>query len=604
MGVTVLVEKGEPGTDLSKNDRHLAKTPNTGGDEMKKVFVLVSVALLFILAGCIRLNPSIKVSLESANGEIPYFSICKYEISFLTKGISSLSFESDGELSTYSHVLGDKDFSLSIYADSEAKKLVVIGRDSKGRELARKQLELTGGGRDIEESAVETDGIYTSEIPLGFYSLPFIRGKSFQQRLLILLELEGKGGYLILAGYGWRWLEYLQWLTSGVPGPVKAEELDLPTTIAENRETGELFDVITGELVGENEPPVAEKVSGPEGEINQGSSTFTWTGDDPDGEIEKYEYRKDGGAWTSNGLNTNYTWNDYTEGAHTFEVRAQDNEGAYSNIIIWNFYYLVFIGETVKVEGGTFIMGSDAEEGLYEWCKPVHQVTITYTFEIGLYEVSFDEYDAFCEATGRGKPSDQGWGRGQRPVINVSWWDAIAYCNWVSEREGLPVAYRLLGETDEGQMLDANGNVTTDITQVVGCRLPTEAEWEYAARGGKHHSPYKYSGSDNVDEVAWYSGNSGNKTHEVGLKLPNALGIYDMSGNVEEWCSDSYYEYTDSPKTNPYTPYDSSSTYHLEICRGGCYEANAESQFIWGRGWHVDYHEERFLGFRVCRKLP
>jgi len=599
MGVTVLVEKGEPGTDLSKNDRHLAKTPNTGGDEMKKVFVLVSVALLFILAGCIRLNPSIKVSLESANGEIPYFSICKYEISFLTKGISSLSFESDGELSTYSHVLGDKDFSLSIYADSEAKKLVVIGRDSKGRELARKQLELTGGGRDIEESAVETDGIYTSEIPLGFYSLPFIRGKSFQQRLLILLELEGKGGYLILAGYGWRWLEYLQWLTSGVPGPVKAEELDLPTTIAENRETGELFDVITGELVGENEPPVAEKVSGPEGEINQGSSTFTWTGDDPDGEIEKYEYRKDGGAWTSNGLNTNYTWNDYTEGAHTFEVRAQDNEGAYSNIIIWNFYCLVFIGETVKVEAGSFTMGDEFGD-LWHVCRPVHQVMLTYDFYMGKYEVSFDEYDAFCEATGRSKPDDKGWGRGQRPVINVSWWDAIAYCNWVSEREGLPVAYRLLGETDEGQMLDANGNVTTDITQVVGCRLPTEAEWEYAARGGKHHSPYQYSGSDNVDDVAWYSGNSVNKSQEVGQKIPNALNIYDMSGNVWEWCSDWWYEYTETPKINPYNSTAGSN----RMVRGGSWVHDAVFSRVASRGHADPSGTEIIIGFRIARTVP
>ena len=348
-----------------------------------------------------------------------------------------------------------------------------------------------------------------------------------------------------------------------------------------------------------NEPPVVEKVSGPEGEIDQSSSTFTWTGDDPDGEIEKYEYRKDGGAWTSNGLNTNYTWNDYTEGAHTFEVRAQDNEGAYSNIIIWNFYCLVFIGETVKVEAGSFTMGDEFGD-LWHVCRPVHQVMLTYDFYMGKYEVSFDEYDAFCEATGRSKPDDKGWGRGQRPVINVSWWDAIAYCNWVSEREGLPVAYRLLGETDEGQMLDANGNVTTDITQVVGCRLPTEAEWEYAARGGKHHSPYQYSGSDNVDDVAWYSGNSVNKSQEVGQKIPNALNIYDMSGNVWEWCSDWWYEYTETPKINPYNSTAGSN----RMVRGGSWVHDAVFSRVASRGHADPSGTEIIIGFRIARTVP
>jgi len=348
-----------------------------------------------------------------------------------------------------------------------------------------------------------------------------------------------------------------------------------------------------------NELPVVAKVSGPEEEIDQSSSTFTWSGNDPDGTIAKYEYRKDGGAWTNNGLNTNYTWNDYAEGAHTFEVRAQDNEGAYSNIIIWNFYYLVFIGETVKVEAGSFTMGDEFGD-LGSDFEPVHQVTLRYDFLLGKYEVTFDEYDAFCDDTGRSEPKDEGWGRGQRPVINVSWWDAIAYCNWVSEREGLPVAYRLMGETDEGQMLDANGNVTTDITQVVGCRLPTEAEWEYAARGGKHRSPYKYSGSDNANEVAWYWDNSENKTQEVGQKIPNALNIYDMSGNVWEWCSDWWYEYTETPEINPYN----STAGSYRVVRSGSWFNSATSSRVAYRGGGSPSDAGYVLGFRIARKAP
>jgi formylglycine-generating enzyme required for sulfatase activity len=117
-------------------------------------------------------------------------------------------------------------------------------------------------------------------------------------------------------------------------------------------------------------------------------------------------------------------------------------------------------------------------------------------FYMGETEVTFTQYDAFCDATGRKKPSDYGWGRGNRPVMNVNWHDAVAYCNWA------------------------------------GVRLPTYEEWEYAAKGGES---YEYAGSSNINEVAWYNGNSGYTTHAVKSKKPNGYGLYDMTGNVQEW---------------------------------------------------------------------
>jgi formylglycine-generating enzyme required for sulfatase activity len=354
---------------------------------------------------------------------------------------------------------------------------------------------------------------------------------------------------------------------------------------------------ITGCPPASNNLPTVIKVSGPSGTISQSSSTFSWNGSDSDGTIESYEYKKDSSVWVSIGTETSYTWNDYSEGTHKFEVRAQDNKGAYSEPVEWNFTYstgIVMVGEMVLVEGGTFMMGDEFGD-LWDGCRPSHRVTLTYNFYIGKYETTFDEYDVFCEATGRSKPYDFGWGRGTLPVINVSWWDAIAYCNWLSIKNGLPKAY-----DNSGNLLDASGNVTTDITKVVGYRLPTEAEWEYAARGGKHHSTYKYSGSDNVDAVAWYLNNSGFKTHEVGQKLPNELGIYDMSGNVWELCSDWYGNYSSSAQTNPYN----SATGSNRVNRGGYWYSDASYVRVAFRVNVSPTYAFYDLGFRICRTVP
>ena len=172
--------------------------------------------------------------------------------------------------------------------------------------------------------------------------------------------------------------------------------------------------------------------------------------------------------------------------------------------------------DMVKVEAGSFDMGATPEmENPFEDEKPVHRVTLTKNYYVGKYEVT----QALWKAVMGSNPSD--FKGDNLPVEEVSWNDCQNFISKLNSMTGKRF------------------------------RLPTEAEWEYAARGGKKSRGYQYSGSNTLGDVAWYEGNSGSKTHTVGTKHPNELGIYDMSGNVSEWCQDRYGGYSSSSQTNP-----------------------------------------------------
>ena len=192
--------------------------------------------------------------------------------------------------------------------------------------------------------------------------------------------------------------------------------------------------------------------------------------------------------------------------------------------------------------------------------KPAHQVTLTNDYYIGKYEVTQALWEAVMGYNHSNFKGDN------LPVERVSWKDCQKFINKLNSITGKKF------------------------------RLPTEAEWEYAARGGNRSRGYQYSGSNNISDVAWYNKNCKKKTHPVGSKQANELGIYDMSGNVWEWCQDLYGQYNSSSRVNP-TGADRGA---YPVIRGGSWKNPAMRSHSSSRGYSELTFNYDYIGFRLA----
>jgi len=275
-----------------------------------------------------------------------------------------------------------------------------------------------------------------------------------------------------------------------------------------------------------------------------------------------------------------------SDDTYYWRVKAKDSQGNWGS---WSGSWSFTVDTEgpditdgfVLIDGGTYKMGSNSG---YSDEQPVHSVTVG-SFYISQYEITNAQYVVFLNALGVSSNGSYGGseyvdmddsgcqisyssgafvvqsGKEDHPVIEVTWYGADAYCTWA------------------------------------GGRLPTEAEWEFAARGGTQSQGYTYSGSNTLSDVGWYSDNSNSAAHPVGQKQANELGLYDMSGNVWEWCSDWYGSdyYSSSPATNPQGP--SSGSRRVE--RGGGWFNDATNCRVAYRNYNNPEFSINDFGFRV-----
>jgi formylglycine-generating enzyme required for sulfatase activity len=262
-----------------------------------------------------------------------------------------------------------------------------------------------------------------------------------------------------------------------------------------------------------------------------------------------------------------------------------------ADIVLYAKWYYSSEMQMASVAAGSFRMGILG----FSNATPDHAVTLP-AFLIGKYEVTQYQFEAI---TG----TNPSWFQGGvdaslRPVEMVSWFDAIEFCNLLSLNDGYEAVYAIAGRTPASGYPITAATVTQNRTKN-GYRLPTEAEWEYAAKGG-NGSPgrYTYSGSDDADSVGWYLANSLKTTHSVGSKLGNGLGIFDMSGNVWEWCWDRYDSYPSDEQSDPEGPV----TGDRRILRGGEWAYSAGNLVT---TWRTILWPDLFgngFGFRVVRR--
>jgi formylglycine-generating enzyme required for sulfatase activity len=234
----------------------------------------------------------------------------------------------------------------------------------------------------------------------------------------------------------------------------------------------------------------------------------------------------------------------------------------------------------VSVPGGTFLMGSQPREQGRKRDEQPHPVTVG-PFLIGSTDVTEAQWQRVMVTNPSQFKGDD------LPVQDVTWYDAVAYCNKLSQLEGKVPAYTVTGT-----------NVTWNRA-ANGYRLPTEAEWEWAARGGAQNNNNLYAGSSWLDEVSWHKDNSGKTPHPVGQKKANDLGLYDMSGNVWQWCWDWYGNYGPGAQTDPQGPPAGT----VKVARGGNWASPAAVARVADRSFAGPGSRGGTLGFRVVCTL-
>jgi formylglycine-generating enzyme required for sulfatase activity len=246
--------------------------------------------------------------------------------------------------------------------------------------------------------------------------------------------------------------------------------------------------------------------------------------------------------------------------------------------------------DMVALPGGTFLMGSsDSDQDAYDNEKPQHEVAVS-TFLISRFPITRQLYRRILEQ------SLPEWDRDatddQLPANHVTWFQAVAFCNALSEYFSLSPCYRINGEHVEQVEWDRNAD---------GYRLPTEAEWEYACRAGSTSKWFFGDDAKELDRYAWFTGNSGDKVQPVGKKDPNLWGLHDMSGNVWEWCWDWFAEYSSSPTQMLNDPTGPESGTR-RVLRGGSAWLNPRRLRSADRDWYEPTFRDADDGFRCVRR--
>jgi formylglycine-generating enzyme required for sulfatase activity len=269
----------------------------------------------------------------------------------------------------------------------------------------------------------------------------------------------------------------------------------------------------------------------------------------------------------------------------------------------------------VRIPGGSFKMGSpETVEGSFDDERPVRTVTLS-TFLIGKYEVTQEQYQVVMGSNpsyfdgSAGREAAEGEAQSRRPAENMNWYSILVFCNKLSVMDGFTPVYSINGSVDTGDWGEVPTTSTTAWNNVVmnmsanGYRLPTEAEWEYAACDGKDidSGGCLYPGGNTLGDVAWYTFNSGGRTHEVGKKEPNGFGLYDMAGNVYEYCWDVWE--TTYPSEDETDPTGKPTTWTDRVYRGGRYDLSMATFFRSAcRNYGFEEAPERGVGFRLVRR--